>query len=511
MRLGHVRRHRHGHLGPLGHVLAPDAQHALAGLDDADDVLVLLGGQADHEVELHAVPAAPEHPLGALGHVRLGDVLVDHVAHALGPGLGREGEAGDAHLRHLVEELLAQAVGAQRRHRQRHLLVAQLARHLAHQRRDAGVVGGRQAGQRGLVVAGLVDAVDDALDDRLGRALAHRAVDHPGLAEAAALGAAARDLDAGAIEHRLGVRHRRVAGERVLVEVGHEAAPHPRRHAIVDRLADHLEPGRLVDLGAVERRHVDRIAAGQLGQGVEPRPAGPPRRRPLEHQTGQLLLRLADEEGVEERRQRLRVGRGRAAGDDQRIAVGPVGGAQRHAAQVEQGQDVGEGELELQREADDVEVAERRLRLERAERQGAGAQLRLHVDPRGEAALARDARVGVEDRVEDLGPQVRHADLVEIGEGQHHAGGHLGRVLDHRLVLAAQVAGRDRDAVDEVGVDVAHGAPSYQPVSPGAICTSASTPKWSDAHAPPSSRSCSTTWASSTVPRPSLRRVVTNT
>ena len=53
---------------------------------------------------------------------------------------------------------------------------------------------------------------------------------------------------------------------------------------------------------------------------------------------------------------RLGMGRGRTAGDDQRIVFAAVGRAQRDAAEIEHGEAVGVGELVLEREADDVEV-----------------------------------------------------------------------------------------------------------------------------------------------------------
>jgi hypothetical protein len=60
--------------------------------------------------------------------------------------------------------------------------------------------------------------------------------------------------------------------------------------------------------------------------------------------------------------------------------------------------------------------------------------------------------MGVEDRVEDLGTEVRRADLVYVGERQHHAAVYgLGR-LDHRVVLAADVARRLLHAGEESGV-----------------------------------------------------------
>ena len=93
--------------------LRPTPQRVRAPVaDDAAHVLVLLGGQADHEVELHLRPAAREDALGGFEQLLLGDVLVDHVAHALRAGLGREGETGGAHLADLVEHVFVEPVGA---------------------------------------------------------------------------------------------------------------------------------------------------------------------------------------------------------------------------------------------------------------------------------------------------------------------------------------------------------------------------------------------------------------
>ena len=68
------------------------------------------------------VPAAREDALGRVHELLFGDVLVDHVAHALGARLGREGDAGRAHAADVVEHGLFEAVGAQRRDAERDLL-----------------------------------------------------------------------------------------------------------------------------------------------------------------------------------------------------------------------------------------------------------------------------------------------------------------------------------------------------------------------------------------------------
>ncbi len=103
------RRPRGGELDPrvdalrLGRVRSLVDDDATPGLDDPAHVLVLLGRQADHEVELHAVPAAREDALGRGHELLFGDVLVHHVAHALRAGLGRERQPADPRQRELVE------------------------------------------------------------------------------------------------------------------------------------------------------------------------------------------------------------------------------------------------------------------------------------------------------------------------------------------------------------------------------------------------------------------------
>ena len=86
------------------------------------------------------------------------------------------------------------------------------------------------------------------------------------------------------------------------------------------------------------------------------------------------LFGVADEEEVEEVRERLGVERTGAAGDDQRpTAAFAVGAAARNAGDVEHPEDRRVADLVLEGEADDVEVAYGQLRLEREERQAGAA------------------------------------------------------------------------------------------------------------------------------------------
>ena len=69
-------------------------------MGDGFAVLLLLGGQPQHEIELHFAPSAPERLPRAVKDHFLGKALVDHIAHPLGSCLRREGEAALAHILH---------------------------------------------------------------------------------------------------------------------------------------------------------------------------------------------------------------------------------------------------------------------------------------------------------------------------------------------------------------------------------------------------------------------------
>ena len=95
-------------------------------------------------------------------------------------------------------------------------------------RGDVGVVGGRQAGQADLLVAGRLQDGIDSFDRDLRVTLPDRPIPDAGLAEPAASGAAAHDFDLGPIEDDAEVGHELADGSSPGLEV--------RRHAVGDLL-----------------------------------------------------------------------------------------------------------------------------------------------------------------------------------------------------------------------------------------------------------------------------------
>ena len=72
------------------------------------------------------------------------------------------------------------------------------------------MIGGRERGERHLVVPGLSQATRYRGDNLVCRALAHRAVRDARLAESATAGAAAQNLDRQAVMNQLGIRNDRL-------------------------------------------------------------------------------------------------------------------------------------------------------------------------------------------------------------------------------------------------------------------------------------------------------------
>ena len=112
----------------------PDLPAAPSRVDDAADVVQGLGGQADHEVELHVIPLAAEDPARTFEDVLLADVLVDRPSKTLSSCLRRQREARLPDPADLGSQPLAEARRAQRRQRERYLV----ARQIVHQDLDQG-------------------------------------------------------------------------------------------------------------------------------------------------------------------------------------------------------------------------------------------------------------------------------------------------------------------------------------------------------------------------------------
>ena len=280
-----------------------------------------LGRQADHEVQLHA--AKPRENTRCADSMMSSSVtfLLTTSRMRCVPASGANVSPPARTRRHLVEQILVEAVGAQRRHRQRHAALAPAPLAAFDQRRDAGEVGRRQRRQRGLVVAALLDAIDQRVAHRLrvdARAPGDRSCPPGRTGSPRCSRARSRPP-----RDRTPPRRRAPACRPGTdsVEVLDHRALHRAGTRGSTRRADHVMPVSASIVGRVQRRHVERLPAPPAGSAA--RAAACPRARSAaasQHERRQRLLGLADEERVDEGRHRLGVRRRRAARDDQRAA-----------------------------------------------------------------------------------------------------------------------------------------------------------------------------------------------
>ena len=231
VRLGHEATHRGGDGDGLG-VPATDLHAAAPQFGDAQHVLVALGRQADQEVQLHPPPTLAEGGVDGPVQILFGDELVDHLPHAPGTTLGCKGQPGPTNLLDLRRRGHREGIHPEAGQADRHpAAIDRVVDDLAHRVLNAREVGRRQRGQRHLVVAAPLQALADHFLDLLGRALAHRAGDHAGLAETTAAGTAPEDLDVQAVMHHFGQRHQRMRRVRPVGQVQHRPLGHLGRHA----------------------------------------------------------------------------------------------------------------------------------------------------------------------------------------------------------------------------------------------------------------------------------------
>ena len=459
MRLGHEAADRDGAadvLLPAG--LPAGLDHLDGEVGDLQHVLVGLGGQPAHEVELHLAPAVGVRRRHRADEVLLGHRLVDHPADALAAALGGEGQAAAPSVAgQLVGQRDVEGVDAGARQAQADLGVLVAVGELLGQLADLGVVGAGQAEEADLLVAGRLEPLVDHRADAGDRPLPHRAGDHAGLAEAAAAGAAAEDLDAHPLVDALGQRHQRRLRVGPLVEV-HDGALADLRGHVVAGAADRRDRAVRTVGDGVEARHVDAVDPRQAGQQLVAT-AGTALGLPRLDDVGDVadhLLAVTEDGGVDEVADRLRVERGVPTGDDDRVGLVAVLREDRDARQVEGLEQVGVAQFGGEADAEQVEVADGAVAVDGELRDAVLAHEGGEVRPDGVGALGQGVGALVEHLVQDHQALVGQPHLVGVGIHQRPVHGGVVPRFDLGVELTADVLDRLLDLCQqrfEAGVE----------------------------------------------------------
>ena len=132
-------------------------------------------------------------------------------------------------------------------------------------------------------------------------------------------------------------------------------------------------------------------------------------------------LALSDVKQIEERSDRLRIVRTRAAADNDRVLVGTLHRMQRDSGKVERLQNVCITHLILQGDKQEILVFHRLLGFQAEQRNALFPHHAVQIRPWGIDTLTPHVLTFVKHIVQDLDAKVRHTDLIHIREQESAA------------------------------------------------------------------------------------------
>lgn len=447
VRLGYEARYGDRDLAIVlvGH-FAVEIEDLVGQVGDAGQVFVHFCRQAHHEIELDRGPAVFKGIFTGCQQIFFRNALVDNVAQALSPGFGRKGQAALADLLDLLGDIDGKAVDPQRWQADADFLALEFVQELVDQFGQAGIIGRAQAHEGNLIVARIGDDLFGQVGQVFRRLFPDRPVEHAGLTETAAAAAAAEEFQDGPVVDDVDVGYDRFRREEDVFHIGNDAfLDFCRRSRFSDSQA--LEVALCIVLGFIEGRHVVARLLGELLQEAL-LAARFPLLFPGDDRIGQDLrrfFRFAQEKDVDVIGQGFGVVGTGTAGCHQGHVVAAVFGKERDAGQIEHVEDVGKAHFVLERKADHIEVAYRRLRFQGKERIALAAHDFFHIRPGRVDPFGCHIGPFIEERIEDAQAQMAHGDFVDVREtiGNGQFDGIV--VLDDAVPFAADVAGRLAD------------------------------------------------------------------
>ncbi len=168
----------------------------------------------------------------------------------------------------------------------------------------------------------------------------------------------------------------------------------------------------------VQRRNVNPVYPGKFLEKLRPWAAFSLPLPVYPNYVDCQFLSVAKSEGVHEIRERLRRHGARPPCDDNGMPILPVFRPERDPPQIQHGEDIGVRQFILQGEAYNVKTSQGRPAFHGKERPPFLPEEVLHIRPRHVDALTRYEVQGVQERIENQGPQMTDPHLIHIREGQ---------------------------------------------------------------------------------------------
>ena len=398
-------------------------KHAFDFQDDIRDAIQIfigLRGQANHEVELDGGRAALKRIADAPQNLLFGNIFIDDVPQPLCPGFGRKGKALFAGALHTLRIFLLEGIHPQRGQRDTHALLLELVKQPIRQLLYAAVVSRAQRRKRDFLIACAVDQLPRLLAQRLHALLPHRPVDEPRLAEPAAPGAPAENLQRNPVVHNADIWNNQLVRKIGRIHIQKKALAHGQVFSPDLCNRPILPVGKLHQRGDIDALNARRLlqkflfAENLLFM------------RRIEIQQFHIdLLSLADDEQIDKIRQRLWVIGAGSSGYDERIALVSLPASQRDARKLHHAQYSRVAHLIGEVKTDDIKFAGRGICFQRKKRNPLFFHLLLHIREGGIGPLRIGVLSLVGQMIQNNAPKVRHPHLVNIWKSEQKADRHI--------------------------------------------------------------------------------------
>ena len=442
--LGHEEGGTAGHLAAtLARYLIIFILHLTCQIRNGQHVIIIFKGQANHKVQLHAVPAGLKGRSHSVHQILFRNALIDHVAHLLAACFRSKSQAAFAHSLNLLGNGHAKAVNAQGGQGNAHPVVLEFVNHVVYHGSKAGVVGTGKGNEADFIVACVIHQLARQVLQHLRLALPHGAIHHARMAEAAAAATAAENLQHNAVMNTFTKGHNGRSGKIHAVHVAyHTLINYSRRifrHGLHCFNSIILVIFHLVEGGHVNAADLDNLLQEAL---ASPRLTGTLPRLVGLHNLRHYLFALTNNGEVKKIGQGLRVIHTGTAHDHQWVLLGTLRCQNRHAAQIQHVQNIGIAQLILQGEAHNIAFLESLFGFQGAQGNLALTHFGLQINPGSIGTLRLHPLLLIEQVIQNFEAQIAHAHLIYIGEGQTNSGLHLVGRLDNAGKFATGVARR---------------------------------------------------------------------
>jgi hypothetical protein len=174
------------------------------------------------------------------------------------------------------------------------------------------------------------------------------------------------------------------------------------------------------------------------------------------------FLAVPYDAGINKIGDRFRIAHAGSAGDNDRVAQASVAAVEGEIGEIEHIQHVRAMQFVLDRKPQPIGLPERRKVFEAVERNSCGAHPVLGIGPGVKTAGSRPGRVFINYMVQNLQPEMGHANVVKIRKAEYAPQIHRRKIFYNDIQLGAHIAKGFFDERQEItiyhGFDNGHSA-----------------------------------------------------